>query len=291
MQHLALNNMQLAWDYCLAAFEMSSGAINQGLDVDPVQRFSNTKDQIGGDPLVLNELGVILYHQGNLPASTKLFRQALTLAGELGCNPTAWVATRANLGHALRRLGRVEEALMEFDECLRTSSGGSAPNSIALSEHAHSLSFPGSSSAGFMGLGPSGTGPNGAASGYDDHNLLGSIYTSRGLVLMGIPGRIQEAVASLHEAVRVLGGDAAGGGVAGTLLGRAMEIWGLEGDDDEEDGEGEEEGWGEMDVDDDGGILIANRKRDRELTHGKKVEMGLDGDAEEMLGAAMGVIR
>jgi len=45
-----------------------------------------------------------------------------------------------------------------------------------------------------------------------------------------------------------------------------------------------------MDVDDDGGILIANRKRDRELTHGKKVEMGLDGDAEKMLGAAMGVI-
>ena len=45
------------------------------------------------------------------------------------------------------------------------------------------------------------------------------------------------------------------------------------------------------DVDDDGGILIANRKRDRERTHGKKVEMGLDGDAEEMLGAAMSVIR
>src|SRR5436305_8184462 len=122
MQHLALNNMQLALEYCVAAYEMSSGTTHTGEGFDPAKALGGNT---GGDPLVLNELGVILYHQSNLQVAVKLFRQSLALAAELSCSPTAWVATRANLAHALRRLGRFDEALAEFDECLRTITGGS----------------------------------------------------------------------------------------------------------------------------------------------------------------------
>ena len=61
----------------------------------------------GGDPLVLNELAVILYHQANLPAAVQLFRQSLNLAAELGWSPSAWVATRAHLAHGLMLFGRL----------------------------------------------------------------------------------------------------------------------------------------------------------------------------------------
>lgn len=228
MQHLALNNMQLAWEYCLAAFEMSSGAVKAGTEDDLGTRISNSSSSIGGDPLVLNEIGVILYHQANLPAAAKLFHKSLELASDLGCDMTAWVATRANLAHALRRLGKFEEALAEFDECLRTATGGAAP-AVGAFEPGRGMSAFANLSLGGSGIGPN---PSSAASGYDDRNLIGSIHTSRGLVLLSIGGRTREAVMALHEAVRVLGGDAGGGGVAGTLLSRAMGFWAIEEDHD-----------------------------------------------------------
>lgn len=223
MQHLALNNMQLAWEYCLAAFEMSTGVTTNGTEDDVGVRLFDDNSNLGGDPLVLNEIGVILYHQSNLAAAAKLFHKALELASELGCNMTAWVATRANLAHTLRRLGRLDDSLAEFDECLRTATGGAAP--AASFKPARGISaFANLSIAGTS----SGLSPSGAASGYDERNLIGSIHTSRGMVLLNMAGRTQDAVMALHEAVRVLGGDAGGGGVAGTLLSRAMEFWALE---------------------------------------------------------------
>ncbi|CAK44366.1 uncharacterized protein An02g10180 [Aspergillus niger] len=104
MQHLALNNMSLAHEYLANPSELTS---------------------LGGDPLVLNELGVVLYHQNHLEGAVELFRQSLTLATSLQCEPGAWVATRANLGHALRRIGQFQESLAEFDECLRIGLIGS----------------------------------------------------------------------------------------------------------------------------------------------------------------------
>ncbi|KAJ5597055.1 Tetratricopeptide-like helical [Penicillium hetheringtonii] len=174
---------------------------------------------LGGDPLVLNELGVVYYHQGNLSMAVELFQQALKLAGSLQCEPGAWVATRANLGHALRRMGRVPDALREFDECLRVGCGGT------------SMGY-----SPFLGGGAGGSAAVATASGvggYEDRGLVGSLHTSRGLLLLEL-ARTTEAVTALHEAVRVLGasggGDAAGGaGVAGTLLSRALEIWASEG--------------------------------------------------------------
>lgn len=216
MQHLALNNMSLAHEYLCAAYAMSTGAVPGSTPSLPPILSSSP---LGGDPLVLNELGVVCYHQNNLAAAVELFRQALSLAASLHCEPGAWVATRANLGHALRRLGRIPESLREFDECLRIGAGGT------------SMGY-----SPFLGGGAGGSTAVATASGvggYEDRGLIGSLHTSRGLVLLEL-GRTTEAVTALHEAVRVLGasgaGDAAGGaGVAGTLLNRALELWALEG--------------------------------------------------------------
>ena len=216
MQHLALNNMSLAHEYLCAAYAMSTGSVP---DSSPSLPPNLSAAPLGGDPLVLNELGVVFYHQNNLGAAVELFRQALALAISLHCEPGAWVATRANLGHALRRLGRLHEALREFDECLRVGAGGT------------SMGY-----SPFLGGGAGGSSAVATSSGvggYEDRGLVGSLHTSRGLLLLEL-GRTTEAVAALHEAVRVLGasggGDAAGGaGVAGTLLSRALELWALEG--------------------------------------------------------------
>lgn len=215
MQHLALNNMSLAHEYLCAAYTMSTGSA-------PGTTFVPGKlptTPLGGDPLVLNELGVVLYHQNNLALAVDLFRQTLSLAKSLNSEPGVWVATRANLGQALRRLGLLNEALKEFDECLRVGAGGSSMGYAP---------FLGGAAGGSTAIAPA----SGVA-GYEERGLVGSLHTSRGIVLLQM-GQIGDAVASLHEAVRVLGagggGDAAGGaGVAGTLLSRALELWALKG--------------------------------------------------------------
>jgi anaphase-promoting complex subunit 6 len=297
MQHLALNNMQLAWEYCVAAFEKSNGHIKpQGeSDTDLGTRIFQSTKESGGDPLVLNEIGVILYHQANLPAAAKLFKKSLELAADLGCNMTAWVATRANLAHTLRRLNRLDEALAEFDECLRTATGGAGPSS----------SFePGRGMSAFAGLSiAEGATPVGsaAASGYDERNLIGSIHTSRGIVLLSMMGRTQEAVMGLHEAVRILGGDAGGGGIAGTLLSRAMEIWALE--ESQEDEPENDDPQSQSSRSRTANINTRSRKkglRDRQrlnsqdddgTTNEKLVERQLDDDADEILDAALRSVR
>ncbi|KAJ5536077.1 hypothetical protein N7513_009263 [Penicillium frequentans] len=222
MQHLALNNMSLAHEYLCAAFAMSTGSV-PGTALTPGK---SSLTPLNGDPLVLNELGVVYYHQNNLTPAIELFRQALKLASSLHCEPGAWVATRANLGHALRRMGHLKEALREFDECLRVGAGGS------------SMGY-----SPFLGGGVGGSAAVATASGvggYEDRGLVGSLHTSRGLLLLEL-GRTGDAVTALHEAVRVLGasggGDAAGGaGVAGTLLSRALELWSLEGREQDRQG-------------------------------------------------------
>ena len=292
MQYLALNNMQLAWEYCTAAFEMSSGA-GKDPNIDLGQRIQTTTRDGGGDPLVLNEIGVILYHQSNLPAAAKLFKKSLELAADLSCNMTAWVATRANLAHTLRRLGRLEEALAEFDECLRITTGG-ASTAISLE--------PGRGMPAFAGLSiadGANTDTSGGASGYNERNLIGSIHTSRGIVLLAMMGRAQDAVMALHEAVRILGGDAGGGGVAGTLLSRALEIWALEDGEDINDDQQRQTG---------GNVNTKVRRRGKEhasqtdareddpfggilMNHERIVERQLDGDADEILNAAASALR
>jgi anaphase-promoting complex subunit 6 len=210
MQHLALNNMSLAHEYLCAAYAMSSGSPSGSLSTIP-NGPSSGLPALGGDPLVLNELGVVLFHQSNMAPAADLFRQALNLANSLQCDPGAWVATRANLGHALRRMGRLDDALAQYDECIRVGAGGGATGY----------------SAAIGGVAATSAG----VAGYEDRGLTGSLHTSRGLVYLQ-QGRTLDAVTVLHEAVRVLGvsgGDAAGGaGIAGTILARALELWSVE---------------------------------------------------------------
>ena len=286
MQHLALNNMQLALEYCVAAYEMSSGTTRTGEGFDPAKVLGENS---GGDPLVLNELGVILYHHANLPVAVKLFRQSLALSAELGCSPTAWVATRANLAHALRRLGRLDEALAEFDACLRTITGGSFSHPLKDSQRRVE---PCNTGLGALADSVSGGGCS-AVAGYDHRNLIGSIHTSRGLVLLSMPNRTQEAVLALHEAVRVLGGDASGGGVAGTLLGRAVELWALE-ESGEDASVPQELGTTPRTQSPKRRRQVWNRNEARDtranegVSAARKVELGLDDAAAEVLNAALG---
>ncbi len=96
MQNLQLNNLTLASEYLSAANQMCQT-----------------------DPLLLNEMGVVLYHQDHLPQSIALFQRALQIAVEIDSDPRAWIATRANLGHAYRRQSQWALALHEFEEVLR----------------------------------------------------------------------------------------------------------------------------------------------------------------------------
>ncbi len=313
MQHVALNNMTSAWEHCIQAFQMSSGSLKpdqplfsgeEDEDVDegdqaehlnnepqrsrvvlpPSINYPATSAGIGegGDPLVLNELAVILYHQANLPAAVQLFRQSLNLATELGWSPSAWVATRANLAHALRRLNRYGESLGELDECIRICTGGGSNSGLG-----RASSVSGLSNAAMI-----------STDGSEDRNLIGSLHSTRGLVLLSLE-RAQDAVLALHEAVRVLGGDASGGGMAGTLLSRAIEVWGMQCKRREEREEQELMTARMMTRDmARGGNAFARtaqrlgKGRSRvnnagvdvgPLTHEERIYRGLDGEAEGML--------
>lgn len=96
MQNLLLNNMTLADEFLKTAYGLCKT-----------------------DPLLLNEMGVVFYHQDRLDAAVTMFNTALNIAEEIESEPSAWIATRANLGHTYRRLEQWELALAEFDEVLR----------------------------------------------------------------------------------------------------------------------------------------------------------------------------
>ncbi|KAI4133797.1 MAG: hypothetical protein LQ347_002053, partial [Umbilicaria vellea] len=96
MQNLQLNHMTLAQEYLNAAHQLCQT-----------------------DPLLLNELGVVFYHQDHLDYAISIFERALHIARNIDSDPKAWIATRANLGHAYRRQRKWEPALDEFEEVLR----------------------------------------------------------------------------------------------------------------------------------------------------------------------------
>ena len=95
MQNLQLNNMKLARQHLIAAHELCST-----------------------DPLLLNELGVVSYHQDMLDDAIDHFSNALSIAAEIRSDLRAWISIRANLGHAYRRQRKWVAALTEFDEVL-----------------------------------------------------------------------------------------------------------------------------------------------------------------------------
>lgn len=102
MQNLQLQNMPLALEYLKTAYKLCET-----------------------DPLLLNELGVVYYHDGHIPEAIKIFISALDMARDIEADPQSFVAARANLAHAYRRAEEWQLALAEFDEVLR--QGGRDP--------------------------------------------------------------------------------------------------------------------------------------------------------------------
>ncbi|CAG8952912.1 hypothetical protein HYFRA_00007626 [Hymenoscyphus fraxineus] len=96
MQNHMLNNMTLADEFLKTAYSLCKT-----------------------DPLLLNEMGVVFYHQERLEDAVVMFSKALEVADEIDSDSQAWISTRANLGHAYRRLQQWDAALAEFDEVLR----------------------------------------------------------------------------------------------------------------------------------------------------------------------------
>ncbi|KAK2002681.1 tetratricopeptide [Colletotrichum falcatum] len=96
MQNHALNNMTLAEEFLKTAYGLCKT-----------------------DPLLLNEMGVVKYHQDKPQEAVQFFRAALKIAAEIDSDPQAWLSPRTNLAHAYRRLRLWKDAHVEFDEVLR----------------------------------------------------------------------------------------------------------------------------------------------------------------------------
>ncbi|ERS99314.1 anaphase-promoting complex subunit 6 [Sporothrix schenckii 1099-18] len=103
MQHHAMNNMTVAEEFLKTAYSLCRE-----------------------DPLLLNEMGVVCYHQDRAKDAATLFRKALEVADDMDCDPQAWLSARINLGHAYRRMRLFREALAQFDEVLRLGGKNSA---------------------------------------------------------------------------------------------------------------------------------------------------------------------
>ncbi len=96
MQNHALNNMTLADEFLKTAYGLCKT-----------------------DPLLLNEMGIVYYHQDRPQEAAKLFLTALEVAEDIDAEPQAWLSARTNLAHAYRRAKKYDDALDQFDEVLR----------------------------------------------------------------------------------------------------------------------------------------------------------------------------
>lgn len=96
MQHHQMNNMTVAEEFLKTAYELCKT-----------------------DPILLNEMGIVYYHQNRIKDAVGMFSKALDIAQDLGSDPQAWMQPRTNLGHAYRRLKMYKPALQQFDEVLR----------------------------------------------------------------------------------------------------------------------------------------------------------------------------
>ncbi|KAK3679927.1 anaphase-promoting complex subunit Cut9 [Recurvomyces mirabilis] len=96
MQEMALENLAIAREYLTAAYELCKT-----------------------DPLLINEIGVCSYKEGDLDSAIRSFDLALRLAEDCEAPPQQYRDVRLNLAHALRRAGRLQESLVQFDEVIR----------------------------------------------------------------------------------------------------------------------------------------------------------------------------
>jgi anaphase-promoting complex subunit 6 len=82
MQHLQLNNLQLAEEYLLQAHGICDN-----------------------DPLLLNEIGVAAFEKGRYTEAVHYFKEAIRVAEQGEWDQEAWTIAWTNLGHAYRKMG------------------------------------------------------------------------------------------------------------------------------------------------------------------------------------------
>ncbi|KAI5474174.1 cell division control protein Cdc16 [Pseudohyphozyma bogoriensis] len=113
MQYLGLSNIKLAQEYLEAA-----------------------KEGCRDDPVVLNELGVVAHHEGKYDDAIAHFKQSLLLAKEVQGSKASTATTHLNLGHAYRKLGRLQDAHASFRKVLDLDPRSAAAYSaLGLVEH------------------------------------------------------------------------------------------------------------------------------------------------------------
>ena len=96
MQEISLGNLTIAREYLTTAFTLC-----------------------GNDPLLINEIGVVAYMEEEYDSAVRHFVLALRIAEDNEAPMQSYTSTRLNLAHALRRAGRFQEALDQFDEVIR----------------------------------------------------------------------------------------------------------------------------------------------------------------------------
>ncbi|KAI0046567.1 TPR-like protein [Auriscalpium vulgare] len=79
-----------------------------------------------GDPLLINERGVMAFNHGRYEDATAMFRQALELAQVTQSSQASWATTYLNLGTCLRKLGNLEEAKAAYVKVLEIDSRSAA---------------------------------------------------------------------------------------------------------------------------------------------------------------------
>lgn len=99
MQHLLMDNLNLAEEYLLASYQICNA-----------------------DPLLLNELGVINFHRNDLPKAEAFFKEALAASKNLNSDSKTWVSIHANLGHVYRKANDSLRALECFNQVLKISN-------------------------------------------------------------------------------------------------------------------------------------------------------------------------
>ena len=96
MQETALGNLNIAREYLTTAYNLCDR-----------------------DPLLINEIGVVSYMEGDYDSACRHFLLALHIAEDNATPPKQTVSTRLNLAHALRRAGEFAKSLDQFDEVIR----------------------------------------------------------------------------------------------------------------------------------------------------------------------------
>ncbi|KAL9714369.1 anaphase-promoting complex subunit Cut9 [Leucoagaricus gongylophorus] len=95
MEHIMLSNHVLADEALNAAYAMCEG-----------------------DPLLINERGVMAYNHGEFERAATLFQEALELAQVTQSSRRSWATTYINLGTCYRRLKRLDEAQETYKQVL-----------------------------------------------------------------------------------------------------------------------------------------------------------------------------